>query len=81
MSPLQIRTLARHAVKDVIWKVKDVIRRLSDEGAVDPVPVEKIRERLKDALDRVAVLEGKMVSAKAALLDHEARIAALEGGP
>lgn len=88
MNALQARIAIRHAMKDQIRKLKDVLRRISDEGAVDPLPLEKIRVRLiadkNDILDlqaRVVTLEGKMVTVKAALLDHEARIAALEGGP
>jgi len=88
MSGLQARTAARLAMKDQIRKLKEAWRRISDEGAGNPVPIEKIRERLKDARDeilslqdRVTTLETKMTAAKAVLIDHEARIAVLERRP
>ena len=69
MTPLQIRILVRHSVKDQIQKLKNARERLK-----------AVEDENVDLLGRVADLETKAAAVKAALIDHETRIAALEGG-
>ena len=69
MTPLQIRILARHATKDQIKKLKNVHERLR-----------VVEEENVDLRGRVDILETKTAAVKVTLIDHEARIVALEGG-
>ena len=69
MSALQIRIIARLAVKDLIQKVKNLLVR-----------VKALEEENVDLRGRVDILETKAAAAKVALIDHEVRITALEGG-
>ena len=69
MNASQVRIWVRLAVRDQIQKLKNVHERL------------KVVEEENVVLrDRVDILETKAAAAKVALLDHEARIADLEGG-